>query len=231
MFLDVDGTLLELAATPSGVVVDQELKALLAAIAERLSGAVALVSGRSIERLDQLFAPLRLPVAGLHGVERRDASGAILRTNYADPLLHVARVQLAAFVATHPGTLLEDKGRSLALHFRLAPELEADARGAVEAAARSMTPSYHVQEGKKVFEIKPSGFSKASAIEEFLREPPFSGRIPVFAGDDLTDQAAFRAVESLGGIAIAVGDRLEAAWRLENPQAVRRWLAAIAALA
>ena len=230
MFLDVDGTLLELAETPSGVVVDAQIKSLLLDTAECLGGALALVSGRSIECLDELFEPVRLPAAGLHGIERRSASGDARGASYLDGGLGAARASLAAFVEAHPGTLLEDKGRTLAVHFRMAPLAEMNVRRAVAAAARPLTPHFHVQEGKMVLEIKPSEFSKATAVREFMQEPPFSGRTPVFVGDDLTDQAGFRMVESLGGISIAVGHRIAGQFRLENPAAVRRWLAAIAAL-
>jgi trehalose 6-phosphate phosphatase len=230
LFLDVDGTLLELADTPQAVVVDEELKTLLVDVALRLGGAVALVSGRSIAYLDELFAPLKLPAAGLHGIERRKASGESQGANYMDAQLRDARVSLSSFVDSHPGTLLEDKGRTLAVHFRMAPEFESNVRQAVTAAARPLRPNYHVQEGKMVLEIKPSGFTKATAIEEFMREPPFSGRTAVVVGDDLTDQAGFRAVEAIGGISIAVGNRVQGQWRFDNPSAVRRWLASIAAL-
>ncbi len=230
LFLDVDGTLLELTDTPSGVAADPMLKSLLKEVAERLGGAVALVSGRSIAYLDALFAPLKLPAAGLHGVERRKASGAIQGANYSDAQLDGARAALQAFVDAHPGTLLEDKGRNLAVHYRLAPELEASVRGVVAAAAAPMGSNYHVQEGSMVLEIKPHGFTKATAAKEFMQEAPFSGRTPVFVGDDLTDQAGLEAVEALGGISIGVGDRVRAQWRFEDPLAVRHWLEGIAAL-
>lgn len=230
LFLDVDGTLVELEETPAAVVVGDPLKSLLTEVSGRLEGALALVSGRSIETLDALFEPLELPAAGLHGVERRGVSGARRGANYCDPALAGARQALTAFVESHPGTLLEDKGRALALHFRRAPDLETSARQVVSAAMRALAPLYHVQEGKMVLEIKPCGFTKATAIEEFLQEAPFAGRRPVVVGDDLTDQAGFRLVESLGGISIAVGHRVRGQWRLDNPAAVRRWLATIAAL-
>lgn len=230
LFLDVDGTLVELQETPADVVVGEALKTLLVEVSQRLQGALALVSGRSIETLDALFAPLVFPAAGLHGVERRGASGARRGANYCDPALAGARLALTAFVESHPGTLLEDKGRALALHFRLAPEFETGARHAVSAALRALAAGYHVQEGKMVLEIKPYGFTKATAIEEFLLEQPFAGRTPVVVGDDLTDQGGFRLVEALGGISIAVGHRVQGQWRLDNPAAVRRWLGSIAAL-
>ncbi len=230
LFLDVDGTLLELTDTPSGAAADQGLKRLLAEVAERLGGAVALVSGRSIAYLDALFAPLKLPAAGLHGVERRKASGAIQGANYCDAQLNGARAALQAFVDAHPGTLLEDKGRNLAVHYRLVPGLESSVRRTVAAAAAPIGPNYHIQEGSMVLEIKPRGFTKATAAKEFMQEPPFSGRTPVFVGDDLTDQAGLEMVEALGGISIGVGDRVRGQWRFDDPTAVRRWLEGIAML-
>ena len=229
LFLDVDGTLLELAETPTAVVVDCELKELLARLARTLDGAVALVSGRSIDVVDRLFAPLRLPAAGLHGLERRTASGERRSAQGIDARLDGARASLAAFVRAHPGTLLEDKGCALAVHFRTAPRFAELARRAVDEAARSV-PGHHVQEGKMVLEIKPGGITKATAVEAFMCEPPFQGRRPVFVGDDLTDHDGLRSVERMGGISIAVGDRIEGQWHLEDPAEVRRWLASIAAL-
>jgi len=230
LFLDVDGTLLDISDTPSAVVVDPALKELLLRVSRRLQGALALVSGRSIDVLDELFEPVKFPAAGLHGVERRSTTGALRGANYPDVRLDSARTLLAEFVDSHPGTLLEDKGRAIAVHFRLAPAFEADARRAADVAARPLGADYHVQEGKMVFEIKPRGFTKATAAAEFMREPPFAGRIPVFVGDDLTDEAGFRAVEALGGISVAVGNRVEAQWRLQSPTAVRLWLESIGSL-
>jgi trehalose 6-phosphate phosphatase len=230
LFLDVDGTLVELTETPFETCVDAELKTLLREVAERLGGAVALVSGRSIEYLDALFAPLVLPAAGLHGVERRKASGVMHGASFVDSQLDPARVAFETLVATYPGTLLEDKGRTVAMHFRMAPQFEPNVRETVFAVTSRLGSNYHVQEGNMMLEIKPRGFTKAAAIAAFMREPPFSGRKPVFAGDDLTDQDAFRTVEDQGGISIAVGDRVHGQYRIENPAAVRDWLVQIAAL-
>jgi trehalose 6-phosphate phosphatase len=230
LFLDVDGTLIEFTDSPSETVADRELKSLLGQVAERLGGAVALVSGRSLEYLDALFAPLQLPAAGLHGVERRKASGAIQGASFADAQLDGARAALAALVTAHPGTSIEDKGRTLAVHFRLAPQFESSIRDSMIAITKPLGSNYHIQDGNMVFEIKPRGFTKGAAISAFLQEPPFSGRTPVFVGDDLTDQDGFRVVESRGGISIAVGERVRAQRRLDNPSAVRSWLQGIAAL-
>ena len=230
LFLDVDGTLIELTDSPLDTHADPGLKTLLGEVAERLGGAVALVSGRSIGYLDTLFAPLRLPAAGLHGVERRQASGRMQGASFVDAQLDRARTALAALVMAHPGTVLEDKGRTIAVHFRMAPEREAEVRHALAAIAKPLGSNYHIQEGNMVLEIKPRGFTKATAIKAFMAEPPFSGRTPVFVGDDLTDQDGFQMVEDHGGISIAVGDRVRGQFHLENPAAVRSWLQAIAAL-
>jgi len=230
LFLDVDGTLVELTDSPFETRADGDLKALLGEVAERLGGAVALVSGRSIEYLDALFAPLRLPAAGLHGVERRKATGIMHGASFVDSQLDPARTALGAWVLAHPGTLLEDKGRTVAVHFRMAPEAESSVRDTMAAVASQLGSNYHIQEGSMMLEIKPRGFTKGGAIKAFMREPPFSGRRPVFVGDDLTDQDAFKAVEDLGGISIAVGDRVRAQYRVENPAAVRACLQGIAAL-
>ena len=230
LFLDVDGTLIELTDSPLDTFADPELKTLLGHVAERLGGALALVSGRSIGYLDALFAPLRLPAAGLHGVERRKASGAMHGASFVDTQLNQARAAVTALVQAHPGTIVEDKGRTLAVHFRMAPDREAAVREPLTAIAKPLGSNYHIQEGSMVLEIKPRGFTKATAIKAFMAEPPFSGRKPVFIGDDLTDQDGFRMVEDQGGLSIAVGDRVRGQYHLENAAAVREWLGQIAAL-
>src|ERR1700731_2712717 len=144
LFLDVDGTLIELAETPFDTVATDELKALLGSVAERLGGALALVSGRSIEYLDALFTPLRLPSAGLHGVERRKATGIMHGASFVDSQLHPARMALSAWVLAHPGTLLEDKGRTVAVHFRTAPQFESSVRETVAAAASHLGSNYQI---------------------------------------------------------------------------------------
>jgi trehalose 6-phosphate phosphatase len=230
LFLDVDGTLIEFADSPADIPADDSLTRLLGGLADRLGGAVALVSGRPIEFLDALFAPLTLPTAGLHGIERRRASGIMQGASHIDTRLDAARSALSHFVAEHAGTFLEDKRRSVALHYRRGPQFESAARAAIDALAAPLAPTYHVQEGDMVFELKPRGFTKEAAVREFLREPPFTGRIPVMLGDDLTDAAALRAVESCGGISIAVGGRITGQWSLEGPRQVRQWLESIATL-
>jgi len=230
LFLDVDGTLIELTDTPFDSRVGDDLKALLNDVSERLNGAVALVSGRSIETLDALFAPARLPSAGLHGIERRRASGSMQGAGFKDSQLDRARAALGDIVRSRPGTLLEDKGRTIAVHFRLAPQFELELRDAVTAVAAATGAHYQVQDGSMVLEIKPRGFDKGAAVKAFLQEAPFSGRTPVYVGDDLTDVDGFRMVETHGGFSIAVGDRVRGEYRLDDPGAVREWLTGIAAL-
>jgi trehalose 6-phosphate phosphatase len=188
------------------------------------------VSGRSIEYLDALFTPLRLPCAGLHGVERRNASGELYGGSFRDTQLDGARAALLALVQGHAGTLLEDKGRTVAIHFRMAPQFEAELRDRVAAIAAGLGASYQLQSGSMMLEIKPCGFNKGGAVRAFLQEPPFSGRTPVYVGDDLTDLDGFKAVGDCGGISIAVGDRIHGQYRLDDPAAVRGWLRRIAGL-
>src|ERR1700679_3782110 len=230
LFLDVDGTLVELTDTPSQTEADAEIKSLLREVAERLGGAVALVSGRVVATLDALFAPLKLPAAGLHGVERRKADGTIQGANFVDSQLDGARAAIKALVASHPGTLFEDKDRTVAVHFRMAPQSEQIVRESIVDLGKLLSNNYHIQAGKMLFEIKPRGFSKATAIQAFMKESPFNGRRPVFVGDDLTDQDGFAMVEAHGGISVGVGDSVQAQFYLPDVAAVRMWLRQIAAL-
>lgn len=231
IFLDVDGTLLEHAARPGDVRAEAPVFRLLEALQRATGGALALISGRGIADLDRLFAPLRLPLAGQHGIERRDAAGRLHRHAFpADPLRRAA-ARIGAFAARHEGLLFEDKGHNLALHFRLAPQLAGAAQSALREAAAQLGGEFEVQDGKMVVELKPSGRDKGMAIEEFMREPPFAGRTPVFIGDDLTDEFGFGVVNRLGGHSVKVGPGASAArHRVVDAAAVRGLLAAWAAL-
>jgi trehalose 6-phosphate phosphatase len=225
LFLDVDGTLLDIAPTPESVIVSEQIKQLLHTLSTLLDGALALVSGRSIRTLDVLFDPLRFTAAGIHGCERREASGCILRPDIDIARVAAARDELTAWTLRHPGTLLEDKGYALALHYRLAPELEIPALSEVESAL-AMLGTHELQRGKFVFELRPAGYSKGGAIQAFMSEQPFRGRQPLFIGDDVTDEAGFDAVNQLKGISVRVGHSTQTAakYRLENVQAVIGWL-------
>lgn len=225
LFLDVDGTLLELAATPDSVHVDDALLGLLSRVSRALQGAVALVSGRPISELDRLFRPRRWPAAGVHGLERRDAQGhwhvAALRDEGA--MTH-ARERLRQLSGRLPGTLFEDKGFSVAVHYRGAPDAEEDLRRESRLIARETGGNFLLLEGHKVLELCPKGASKAGAIRAFLGEPPFADRRPIFLGDDVTDEAALADVERMGGLSIAVGDRVNGMLRLSGPRDVRAFL-------
>ncbi len=230
-FLDVDGTLLEFSPRPDAVSADAGLRELLERLRLRSGGALALVSGRSIATLDSMFAPLRLPAAGLHGFERRDAADVL--TMQQPPVRHMlddARRQMEQWVRTHPQLMLEDKGCALALHYRRVPKLESAVVDAVLAIAQRVRGSgLHVQRGHMVVELTPSGVSKASAVAAFMAEAPFAGRQPLFVGDDLTDEPAFEWVNEAGGMSVAVStDRPTAArTHLDSVDEVRGWLAAL----
>lgn len=227
VFLDLDGTLLDYAPHPRAVAADAPLLALLETLTRRSGGAVALVSGRSIEALDALLTPLRLPVSGLHGFERRSASGA--RTRHAVPSAHalaLARGLLAEVAARDPRIRLEDKRFALALHFRQIPELEPAIVEAARAIAAQVGGGLEMLLGPRVVELTPQGVSKASAIAEFMREPPFAGRRPLFVGDDATDELAFEWVNAAGGLSVAVNPAgvTSASTRLRSVREVRTWL-------
>lgn len=207
VFLDVDGTLIEIAETPEAVRVPMATITLLTTLKKVLGGAVAFVSGRSIAQLDRLFAPLHGPAAGLHGLERRAADGTVTRSTAISPELETARAMLHEFAEKAPGVTVEDKGLALALHYRRAPAAEAEARRLVYGVVKRVGDHLHVQEGKMVLEIKPNHARKDTVVDEFMSEPPFEKRIPLFAGDDFTDEDGFRAVNRLGGHSILVGHR------------------------
>ena len=226
-FLDVDGTLLEFAARPQDVRAVAELVELLRRLHAAAGGAVALVSGRSVEDIDRLFAPLAIPVAGQHGTERRAADGSMHR--HRPPLegLGRAAAQIVRLTAAHAGLVFENKGMALALHYRQAPGLRALAEREMRAISAELGDAFELQNGRFVVEIKPSGRDKGSAIAEFAAEPPFAGRRPVFIGDDLTDESAFDFVNRIGGHSVKVGPGItRARWRLFDAAAVRGWLGA-----
>jgi trehalose 6-phosphate phosphatase len=229
-FFDFDGTLVELAPTPDGVEVRADMLALLDELRRVTHGAVAVVSGRGIDSIDAFLRMPELPVAGLHGAERRDANGDTQRVGFNDQrLLHMERV-LAEVVRTHPGLLLEIKGAALALHYRNAPEHEGTARSATQALTAEFADAYVLQPGKMVYEIKPKDVDKGRALRAFLDEPPFAGRRPVFAGDDLTDEKGFAVVNEHGGLSIKVGggDTI-ARTRVESVDALLGWLRTLVA--
>ena len=224
-FLDIDGTLLDIAEHPNKVAVDPGLRALLLRLEAASAGALALISCRAIADIDRLFAPLRFACAGQHGAERRGARGRTHRRTIPDVRLSDARVRLGELAARNPGLVLEDKGFSVALHYRMAPHLAGEAQRTLRELVARLGAEFDLQEGKMVLEIKPSGRDKGSAIEEFMREEPFRGKVPVFLGDDLSDEFGFALVNKLGGHSIKIGgDASCARWRLTDATAVRAWL-------
>ena len=231
LFLDIDGTLLELAPTPDAVHVDAGVTALLPALARRLDGAVALITGRAMADADRLFRGLALPIAGQHGLERRSADGSLHRHLPSLSALERLRGVLSQFAARHDGLFLEDKGATLALHYRQAPQLAALVHQTLRrhmTAALAFESGWRLQPGKSILEIKPDGSDKGTAILEYMTEPPFAGRRPVFVGDDLTDEYGFAAVTSRRGWAVKVGrGPTSAHFRLRDVSAVRAWLAAM----
>ncbi|NNG17336.1 MAG: trehalose-phosphatase [Gemmatimonadales bacterium] len=232
MFLDVDGTLLEIAPTPESVAVRGDTVEILERLAHAAGGAVALVSGRPIRQLDQLFGPLTIAAAGLHGLEWRSAAGTFHDAEGATPDLAPVRRTLEEFADRNPGVRIEDKGMTVALHYRLAPDCEAEAKQFVNEIARQLGDRFHVLAGKMVLEIKSIDAHKGMVVERFLAEDPFAGRVPVFVGDDVTDEEAFDAVNRHGGYSIRVGPpeetRTQARWRLESVSQVHTWLARVA---
>jgi trehalose 6-phosphate phosphatase len=232
VFLDIDGTLVGHEDHPSAVRIDAPLRELLERLRSAMDGAVALISGRSIADVDALFSPDRFAVAGQHGAERRSVDGAL--HFHADLASRLARpaADLQRFVDAHPGLLLEEKGATLALHYRNAQALAGQAEQEARAALAALGDEFELQAGKFVFEIKPSGKDKGTAIAEFMAEAPFAGRAPLFVGDDLTDELGFALVNRQGGHSVKVGPGpTRARWRLENADAVRGWLARLAGAA
>ena len=227
LFLDVDGCLVEFRERPEDVRIPETLLLTLAALQAELGGALALVSGRTLEQLDHLFVPLRLPSAGQYGIERRAADGHVHRAPLPDAqlMLELHR-HCYALLPQHPGLKIEDKGSSLALHYRSAPQLAPTITQAAHAIAALFGGVFEVQPGAMVQEIMPCTSSKGGTVRAFLREVPFIARTPVFLGDDHADESAFVTVNALGGISIGVGvARTTAAqYHLHDPAAARAWL-------
>lgn len=209
--------------------VDPALHTLLTRLRTVLDGSVALISGRPIMELDRLFAPQRLPAAGVHGLERRDSLGRWHSQNGFDAAaIASARERLRELAGRLPGTLLEDKGMALAMHYRQVPQLEEEVLRGARAIIRALGSRLALLEGRMVVELRPAGATKADAIRDFLNEAPFRGRRPIFIGDDVTDERALEDVERRGGLSVAVGDRVQAMIRVGGPRDVREFLEELA---
>ena len=230
-FLDVDGTLAELTLSPALARVDDAMRARVEQLRAASGGAVAVVSGRPIADIDAMLGANGHAVAGLHGLEGRDATGGRWRHDADPESLRCVRDRLSAIVAEVPELLLEDKGSTIALHYRSAPALASFAHRTMREARRAVGEAFVLQRGKCVVELRPSGRDKGTAVETFMRVPPFRGRLPVYVGDDATDEHAFRVVNAMGGHSIKVGRGTSVArWRLPDVPAVGEWLARIPTL-
>lgn len=229
LFLDFDGTLTELAPHPDAVRIDPALPGVLETIFTELDGALAVVSGRPLTEIDR-YLRVKLPAAGVHGLELRERPGATVHPPAELHLIARLKARLADFVAADKRLFLEEKPGALALHFRQAPDRAAEcARLMAEATAD--LEGIHVLKGKMVLEAKPSRVNKGHAIETMMKEPPFFGRVPVFAGDDTTDEDGFRVVNALGGISIKIADGPSLArHRVEDVQGFINWLKHVASV-
>jgi trehalose 6-phosphate phosphatase len=234
LFLDVDGCLVDIAPSPDAVVVSPELPALLERLTERFGGALALVSGRPLAELERLFHPARPAAAGQHGLEWRGRPPLPHPEGFA-----ALDAPLAAFTAAHPGVLLERKSHGFALHYRAAPAAGAGALALARRLAGTTRPELRVMPGKMVVELRMAGADKGTAIHSFMSTAPFHGRVPVFAGDDVTDEDGFAMVNAMGGHSIRVGATgigpqaapgTAARWTVPDAPAFRRWLAGLAGM-
>jgi trehalose 6-phosphate phosphatase len=227
ILLDIDGTLLDLAPTPREVWVPPGLAKTLNRLLARTNGALALVSGRSLNDIDLIFAPEQFPAVGGHGAEMRIVAESEAVASHAPPMDKELKRRLAAIARLSPGILLEDKGYSLALHYRLAPHAEKAIYAAV-SLIRADLPNAPIEvlPGKCVCEIKHSGFTKATGVRELMAHGPFKGRRPLFIGDDVTDESVFAIMPDLEGLAFSVGRRAKGvAGHFDSPSDVREFLA------
>lgn len=227
LFLDVDGTLVDLQEDPAAVYADDALIGLLQSAAKGLGGALALVSGRSLAEIDRMFAPASFPAAGAHGSELR-INGAPLTAGDVPAMPESIRRDIEDFVGSHEGLLLEHKSNGFSVHYRRAPAMEQIARDNVTALLDLLGEDFRLIEGKMVLEIAPRSHSKGEAVRTLLAHEPFRDRRPVFIGDDVTDEDGFLAANALDGLSVRVGDnRVSAAdFSLPDVAAVRQWLSA-----
>lgn len=226
LLLDIDGTLLNFAPTPREVQVPPTLRGTLQRLWEMTGGAVALVSGRTLDDIALIFAPLELPAIGGHGAEFSPYPGGDAEVVRLAPLDQNVKRKLAAVRDIGPGVILEDKTHSIAIHYRLAPDKEQAVRDAVRAICAGFPDGLlEILPGNKVIEVKQAGFDKGSAVRELMRYPPFTGRRPIFIGDDTTDEMVFPVLREFDGIGFSVGRRVDSAVGcFETPGDVRWWL-------
>lgn len=227
LFLDIDGTLVEFADHPDDVVVEPRLSRWLYRVSDMLGGALALLSGRSLARIDELLGLPNLPAAGSHGAELRRANGAIQRQIRDATGMASLRAYARTLLSDCPGVVVEDKPDAIALHYRATPSAATSVAAAAQCLARAAGPRYRLQHGDCVVELRGAGADKGDALAKLMQEAPFAGRTPWMIGDDLTDEHAFAAADRLGGAGIIVGTRMptRARFSLAGPAAVRAWLA------
>lgn len=226
LFLDFDGTLAEIVERPDAVTVDPTLPGILTRLQERLGGALAIISGRPIAFLDQRLTPHEFDIAGLHGIEHRIGGKLSPCDPGEHPQLREMVARLNEAVAPKPGVLVEDKGCSVAIHWRLAPQEKEFALATAHAAVEALGGEYRVQHGKAVAEILPSAAGKGKVIERFMQQAPYEGRRPIFVGDDLTDENGFKTVNAQGGLSVRIGSgETIAKTRLATPADLRHALA------
>lgn len=218
LFLDLDGTLLDIAPTPDAVIVPPELRATLEAASTWLSGALAVVSGRPLAAIDALLAPLVLPCAAEHGAVLRFIGGSLAHPGRACRFPAEWRQRMEEAVRNWPGVIVDPKGYSVAVHYRLAPQRQNDVRALLQAIA-SEDGDYEVIPARMAYELRHRGLHKGAAVRHFLESTPFAGRIPVFVGDDVTDQDGFEACRALGGLGLHVENSFAG-----QPANVRAWL-------
>lgn len=227
-FLDMDGTLIEIADTPESIHVDAALFDLVWRLHRACNGAIALVSGRSLADLERRVGGLPLAMAGQHGLERRKANGEVEVLGAPSAAKEEIAHHFAGLAERHPGLHLEDKGLSLAIHYRQAPRLAGYVHRTLRNWMGRREAGLFLQKGKRVVEVKPAGFDKGTAIEAYMREAPFEGRRPVFIGDDITDEQGFAVVNQLQGVSVKVGPGTTLArYRLPHVAAVRQWLGSV----
>ena len=230
LFLDFDGTLVELAPTPQSVVVSPTLGSLFRNMSRRLQGAVAIVSGRPTRDIRGFLPTVSATVVGVHGAEIWRPDGSRETVAIAADVLQAARARLAAATEEKEGVLLEDKQLGYALHYRAVPDAETLCHAAVEAAAAASGGTLRARPGNMVIDLCPASVDKGTAIRSLLGVPPFAGRNPVFVGDDYTDEPGFAAAAAAGGYGVLVGPaRMTAAnARLPSVATVADWLARFA---
>ncbi len=226
LFLDFDGTIVDIAPTPESISVPENLPSLLVALYEALGEAVAIITGRSIKQIDDLLDCAIPAIAGLHGLERRTTTGHIVRPDLPLDDLQRVRRRLQEFATEHEGVIVEDKKYAVALHYRHAPSLADACRDVMNAALKDNMDGWQAIEGKFIFDMRPRDSSKGAAIKEFMCEAPFRGRMPIFCGDDIADEDGFAVVNALGGLGILVGNRshTQAAVRVDTVEHLLDWL-------